>query len=821
VLLTLGACSPDEDAGPPVPPFPVRLLALPDAAGPPALLDDDLSDLSPWWLVDLAAGSLSGAEGHPSVTRDEDGAVHLAAGNMLVRVLEVPAKQTVVLTTRLATDEDPAVGALCPQATLALLGSLGHATDGHLVEGGIPADAPVRTEITTRALALMQNSPAVQESAWASLPDASGLARARVLQSARDEATLRAVLLGAPREGTRFASVSLRRRSQVARLHAGAKGEEVLDPESLADGPLALSLRISGERRPSLVVPAGHTASLRARIPTGATRLSAGLALRPGSQPGAAALWSLSLHSSDGYERNLGGGEVVHPANGPLVFEELSLPWPSDWIDAEAELRLTIVGDDALVLGQPLVHGNPTTGERSTQRPNLLFVSLDTVRADRLSLYGYERETSPALERFAATAVAFDDASSVGPYTLPTHATMFSGLLPLRHDVIDSGADRVNAAAMPWLPRLLSDAGWVTAAFTGGGFLSNDYGFAAGFDRFGIVDPIIHRESDYAQHRYARDIPPHLEAIEARAALASVSDWVEAQGDSPWFAFVHSYAAHDYLPPAEDLALFDTLPADSWGREWREVQTFLAPDGWTDGPLDPARVEHLSNLYDASIRFADRELGAFLDELEARGDLANTVVVITSDHGEEFGEHGGLKHSATLYQEMLHVPLLVRAPGVTGGRRVSEPVGLTDLVPTLLPLLGLPSLPDGSSDGRDLAPLLSGSGERLPPPVLLGHVHTLSSQRLSLRVGPHKVIHGLADDDGSVRFPATAPWELFDLSADDAEAQDLWARRGDQDAWIDRVADLEAELRSQAVEAGASEVGDAVLQQLRELGYIR
>jgi arylsulfatase A-like enzyme len=800
----------------------VRLLALPDAAGPPALLDDDLADLSAWWLADLTARSLSGAAGHPSVRRDEDGAVHLAAGTMLVRVLEVPAKQTVVLTTRLATDEEPAVGAPCPQATLALLGPLGHSTDGALTAGGIPADAPVRTELVARALALMQDAAAVQESAWSSLPDAGGLARARIMQSARDEATLRAVLLGALREGTRFANVSLRRRSQVARLHAGAKGEEVLDPEALAGGPLALSLRISGERRPSLVVPAGSRASLRAEVPEGATRLTAGICLRPGAQAGARAEWSLTLRTFDGIDQPLGAGSLAFPEGGPLVFEELSLPWPAAWSGGEAELSFEVTGSEALVLGQPLVHGpSNARGPSGAPRPNLLFVSLDTVRADRLSLYGYERQTSPALERFAATAVTFDDASSVGPYTLPTHATMLSGLLPLRHDVIDSGADRVNAAAMPWLPRIAADAGWVTAAFTGGGFLSNDYGFAAGFDRFGIVDPIIHRGSDYARHRYARDIPPHLEAIEARMGLASVADWVEAQGDSPWFAFVHSYAAHDYLPPDEDLALFDTLPPDSWGREWREVQTFLAPDGWTDGPLDPARVEHLSNLYDASIRFADRELGAFLDELEARGDLANTVVVITSDHGEEFGEHGGLKHSATLYQEMLHVPLLVRAPGIEGGRRVSEPVSLADLVPTLLPLLGLPALPEGASDGRDLAPLLTGSGERLPPPVLLGHVHTLSSQRLSLRVGPHKVIHGLADDDGSVRFPAPAPWELFDLSADDAEAQDLWAHRGDQDAWVDRVADLEAALRAQAVEAGASEVGDAVLQQLRELGYIR
>ena len=882
--------------------FPVRLLALPDTSGPAALLDDDLSDLGPWWLFDTLAGTLSGAADNPALQSNDDGVTLARADTILVRFVKVPAGETVVLEARLDTGAEPRVGALCQPLTLALLTESEQPGDAALLSGGADGQAPAHDALAQRVLRLMREAPAVQEADWSSLPDAAGLAQARALQSKRDSPSLRAIMLGAPRAGARFASVSLRPRAAVARLHAGGEAGEVLDPEALADGPLALSLRIHGERRNALVVPPGRTATLTAHVPAGAARLTFGLALRPGSEPGARAAWRVELleedqaagdggsltlgppasgfgsapkpaqpapatggatHGADAGSSAhaprpapLGAGDIAHPTGGPLLWRDVTLPWPDDWSCGPVSLRLSVQGDDAVAFGQPMI-----SGPARARRPNLLFVSLDTVRADRLSVYGYERPTTPFLERFAARAVLFEDCSSVGPYTLPTHASMLSGLLPLRHNVVDSGADRVNAAAMPWLPQLLARSGWSTAAFTGGGFLSADYGFAAGFDRFGIVDPIVHRGSDYARHRYARDVPPYLEQIEERAQLSHVIDWIEEQREQPWFAFVHTYAAHDYLPPEADRALFDSAPDDTWGRDWREVQSYLAPDGWPQQGLDPARARRLSDLYDATLRFTDRELGAFLDALDARGLLDETVVVITSDHGEEFGEHGGLRHSTTLYQEMLHVPLLLSAPDVPGGRRLEQPVSLTDLLPTLLSLLGLPPLPDGAVDGRDLSPLLRGESARLPPPLLVGHVRTLNARRTSLRIGAHKLIRG---DEGQVRFPAS-DWELFELASDPQELRELLAgsarpgephdaaagdaagdaaatdaaadataaaagpasnasapaRDAELSKWQARLADVEAELRARAVEAGASDVGDAVLQQLRALGYIR
>jgi arylsulfatase A-like enzyme len=311
-------------------------------------------------------------------------------------------------------------------------------------------------------------------------------------------------------------------------------------------------------------------------------------------------------------------------------------------------------------------------------RPNLLLVSIDTLRADRLGCYGYERATSPALDRFAREhARRFEHAVAEAPWTLPSHVTMLSGLHPLRHGV--SLPEHAPGGGVELLAETLHGAGYDTFAFTGGGWLSAPWGFARGFDAFhaGEVDC-----ADNAQKL--------LEMIRAQAP------------GRPWFGFLHTYEVHcPYDPPEPYRYLFespDATPIEVAGRCGN-------PD-FNSAALAPGQARFLSDRYDESIRSVDDGLGAFLAELERSGVLANTVVVITSDHGDEFGEHGRIGHEHSLQREVLEIPLLVAGPGIRPGT-AAEPVGLADVVPTVLELLGLPARP---SDGRSLVPWLRGAG---------------------------------------------------------------------------------------------------------------
>ena len=806
-LVALAGCGPSEAPGPAPNPFPVRLLpAMPGDPRDPALVDDDLSDLSPWWVVHMASRAAAPADGHPALVREANGVRLTDSALALVRLADVPAKSTVSLGARLgAGAEGHDVTGPCDELLLLAL------------DGPTFGSSPITPAALAERLGAVR---VVGEATWISLPDASGFARARTAQAAQPAATGVAIVVAG---GAAGAGVELRPRQQLAALHdVGGGGDAPLD------GPVLRSTEVGGERRPALVLPPFDTFSIDVDVPPGARSLTLGLALAPGAVTGAAAQWTLEcVDPADSRPpRPLASGELRLDEQEPHAWHDLRVDWPASLAAGPITLRFAVEGDEAVVFGQPLLLGGP-----APTRPNLLLVSLDTLRADHLGSYGYERSTSPRLDALAADGVVFLDHASVAPYTLPTHATLLSGRLPLHHGVVDSGADRLDASAQPYLPALLADAGYTTAAFTGGGFLSAAFGFAAGFDRFSIIDPVAWRGSELAAARYARNRPPHLDELERRADLDAVGDWIEAQTDQPWFAFVHTYAVHDYAPPPEDLAVFDRHPELVWGRDPREVQRYLNPDVWPGLEHAPEQVERLVDLYDATIRFTDRRLGELLDRLAASGRLDDTLLIVTSDHGEEFLEHGGLRHSHTLYQEMLHVPLIVRAPGGERGRRVRDPVGLADVLPTTLELLGLPS-PEGL-DGRSLAGFLRGgsgatSGAGSPSPATprpsprMGHVHTLNSQRASLQAGSLKLIRGEAAPDALVRFRAQAPWELYDLAADPGETINLAERRADDVTRLSKgLSALEDVLRAGAVRSSStSEVSPEVLAQLRALGYV-
>jgi len=439
----------------------------------------------------------------------------------------------------------------------------------------------------------------------------------------------------------------------------------------------------------------------------------------------------------------------------------------------------------------------PPPPAADARRPNLVIVSLDTLRADRLGAYGHDRPTSPHLDRMAEGATLFEQAYSQSPKTAPSHMTLFTGLYPEAHRV----KNRFNART-PWLGRLSPDlptlaemlaaAGYRTVGRTSGANVHASLGFARGFESY---------------ERAGRDARSVFRAAgEALGRLAA--------RPAPFFLFAHTYQVHaPYLPPPayrdafvdpdyagaieSDPAKLGASYEDVYAEFWRRVDRD-----------DAADRRHLLDLYDACIRFTDDELGAFLERLEALGLADRTIVVVLSDHGEEFGGHGGFEHDA-LWQEILHVPLVVRVPeGVRAGwtgRRVAEPVGLVDVMPTLLELLALP-VPE-HVQGRSLVGVVE-RGEAPRPWVFAQY--RLDGD-LALRAGRWK---WLKDDRGA---------RLYDLAEDPGETHRA-GRAGPADTLrgqTERILHASRGYWALAREAHGGAIDRETRAQLRALGYLQ
>ncbi len=310
----------------------------------------------------------------------------------------------------------------------------------------------------------------------------------------------------------------------------------------------------------------------------------------------------------------------------------------------------------------------------------IVLVSIDTLRADHLGAYGYARPTSPFLDRLAARGVLFERAYAQYPGTLQSHMSIFTGLYPGEHDVMPPAL--VLSPEIPTLPELLSRAGFRTSGHSEGGWMAGGFGFRRGF-------------ADWTDHPYAAD-------TDVERTLGLGLDFLRSVPPAErFFLFLHTYSVHDpYRPPREYVERFwpGPPPAD-----------MFSPDGPEFSRLNRERLAasaeqlaYLRALYDASIAYVDHQLEAFWSEVEKLGLAGEITLVVTSDHGEEFAEHGLLAHTQ-VYPECLHVPLLVVHPARREPLRLGQLVELVDLAPTLLELAGAP--PPRMS-GQSLLPLL-------------------------------------------------------------------------------------------------------------------
>jgi len=430
--------------------------------------------------------------------------------------------------------------------------------------------------------------------------------------------------------------------------------------------------------------------------------------------------------------------------------------------------------------------------------PNLLLVSIDTLRADHLGAYGYDLPTSPSIDaRLAGEGVTFTDVYSQSPKTTPSHMTLLTSLYPSVHGVElwqNGKPAHVLNPAVHTLAEILKNAGYATAAFTGGAQVDPVRGFDQGFDLYTVSGQQRRARRWLGRHRWQR-----------------------------FFVFYHTYEVHDpYLPPDEYIRLFDP---DYRGRVLDAIHRLRAEGGMSVAAWagisrrfwdsvdrsDPRDVRFVERLYDAGIRRMDTEtIRPLLDRLDQLGLARDTLVVFTSDHGEAFGEHGQFQHD-DLYAGTLRVPLVLRWPGrLPAGLRIGSRVRLIDVMPTILELLGVSAPP--SLQGQSVTALLH---DAYGSPAAEGAVSEYGDGRLyeSLR-------------RGGLSYIVDGPEErLFDLVRDPAERQNVLATRPEEAAAM-RAA-LEGWRRNCRAlvpllgpRGGTIAPSDETARRLRALGYM-
>ena len=492
-----------------------------------------------------------------------------------------------------------------------------------------------------------------------------------------------------------------------------------------------------------------------------------------------------------------GWGRFVVAIDGREVAKETVNPRTThDWKDVTVELEapplrgvlsisIHFTDKDGRDLPQPadlrLAVSDPVLHDRAAYglKRGVIFISIDTLRRDHVGAYGYAQPTTPNLDALARRGVLAADAVSVSSWTLPSHLSMLTSTLPGTHGGTDmkQGFNR----SVPSVAEILRGLGVATHAVTSHLYVSKTYGLEAGFDSM-----------NFRQDRLAENVANHA------------MDLVDRFGDRPFFMFLHFYDPHwHYAPPPDVLKIFESSYAGTLTGNLKDFQN-LRPE-----QVKPKDLEHLLALYDGEIRYTDNEIGRLLAHLKERGADRNTLMVVTSDHGEEFLDHGSWEHQKTLYEEVIRIPLIVSGPGVAA-RREGQPVSLLDIAPTILDYLSVKPAPSmrGVSLLRPVGEFREMYGET---------DHTLDGTRLSFVRGGSKSWKAILRSDPAKQKEASSEW--YDLAADPAERTNRPPAEALRVSIEARARDLGLKSRSGAAKK-VVELSDEQKEKLRALGYV-
>ncbi len=370
------------------------------------------------------------------------------------------------------------------------------------------------------------------------------------------------------------------------------------------------------------------------------------------------------------------------------------------WVDAVVDLS-SFEGKEASFIftaeskdidGQPEalpVFNAPIIYTKNKEKPNIILIGADALRADHLGCYGYSRPTSPSIDRLAKRGVIFQQAFSQCSWTLPSFTSIVTGLYPFSHNVEDE-RDVLNPSVLT-IQHYMRDNGYYSAGFTNGGYLTSWLGWDRGFDMFVQNNHLGGGNFSFSFADYKRQL----------------FDFIRANRSCPMFLFLHTYDCHAYYDsaPPQYQAMFTN--ADYPDKNNLKAKRFADYHlrQFKDS-ISAEDVEHIKGLYDSEIRYLDDMLGqlfSLLDELELSD---NTIIILTSDHGEEFKDHGSFGHNHTLYNELIHIPLIFAGGSIPAGVTVSHMVESIDIFPTVIDLINTPPL-NPPIDGQSLIPLIS------------------------------------------------------------------------------------------------------------------
>ena len=416
-------------------------------------------------------------------------------------------------------------------------------------------------------------------------------------------------------------------------------------------------------------------------------------------------------------------------------------------------------------------------------RPNVIIYLIDTLRRDHLGCYGYQLPTSPHIDAFAGNAVLFEDAIAESPWTRASVATLFTGLWPPAHTAVDRN-DALPEATVT-LAEHLRDAGYHTAAFVTNGNISDQLGFGQGFREF------------------------HNPRGNSGKVNETVLPWLESAPEhQPFLLYVHTVDPHSpYKPPEKYRRLFaprvkephigtvDHLKDLAVGKE----------------PVIPGLREKLVNLYDASIAYNDHNFGQLLAALKSKGLYEESLILLVSDHGEEFHEHGGWEHGRTLYAEIVEIPFIIKLPGgFLAGQRVKSGGQLSDVLPLILELAQI-EIPANVQGSKYLLRALSTSLES-PPPRIRSFIGLDGRQGVSIIEDQWKII----DISGVETYT-----ELYRRGEDPRELRDLFMERSVVGRYLRGMAKMERSSLGSLFDPRKAEMDEGLKQHLKSLGYLR
>jgi arylsulfatase A-like enzyme len=480
----------------------------------------------------------------------------------------------------------------------------------------------------------------------------------------------------------------------------------------------------------------------------------------------------------------------------------------------------------------PLFNPRVTDQSATPERPNIVLISIDALRADRLGVYGNDPAVSPRIDALAQRGLVFRQATAQGSSTVPSVSSFLTSLYPTEVGII-SGHQWYLDGMRVTLAEALQVAGYRTQAYVTNGHLVPATGYAQGFDGFvgpepdrpyGLdrlrVETVLAGLACQRETSVCRLFEGGYELLFDRLLVMEdeggrVNDlarrFVRIHHDEQFFLWLHYMEPHALYTPE---AAFGGLPAsvdaerESYLRTWQPTQKFVPMI------LRPDDVTALQALYDGEILDVDRWVGGIWDEIEAQGLADRTLLVITADHGDEFGEHGDYGHGHTVYQDLLWVPLIVVGPQVADpGRVVETPVPLLDIMPTLLDVAGAP-FPDPIR-GQSLLPALQGGDPAEQPIYSECPARRTSYDDKALRLGDYKLVYDVRRDRAELYDLQTDPGEQTDLAA--VEPQRVAAMRDEVRAWTNSALETWASLPQAGAQPG--EMDDALDAALHDIGY--